>query len=383
MTAPMNTPIVTLQDHEHAAQAVMSASAWAYFSGGAADEISLRRNVLAWQSQGLAPRVLQDLRGGHTRCNLLGKTWPIPLLVAPMAHQRWAHPEGESGMALAASAQGCGFVLSHQSNTPLNEVASLTASEKDRGPLWFQMYWLTDRGAMRDLLQQVESAGYEALVFTVDAPVHGVRDRERRHGKALPEGLQTPHWPTPLNSYNASNAASHGAHVGLCAGLADVAPTWADVQWLICQTRLPVLLKGITHPEDARQAMAIGVSGVVVSNHGGRVLDTLPATAELLPAIAEVVHAQVHGRAVLVDGGIRRGTDVFKALALGADAALIGRPALYGLAHAGARGAAHVLRLLRDEFEMTLALCGCPTPQAIHRGHLQALNTLRTCQTCP
>jgi len=368
----MTTPVVTLQDHEHAAQAVMSASAWAYFSGGAADEISLRRNVLAWQSQGLAPRVLQDLRGGHTRFNLLSKTWPMPLLVAPMAHQRWAHPEGESGMALAAAAQGCGFVLSHQTNTPLTEVASLTASEKDRGPLWFQLYWLTDRGALRDLLELVESAGYEALVLTVDAPVHGARDRERRHGMDLPEGLQTPHWPAPINSHTASQAA----HVGLCAGLADAAPTWADVQWLIGQTRLPVLLKGITHPEDARQGMAIGAAGVVVSNHGGRVLDTVPATAELLPAIAEVVHAQAHGGAVLVDGGIRRGTDVFKALALGADAALIGRPALYGLAHTGARGAAHVLRLLRDEFEMTLALCGCPTPQAIHRGHLQALDPL-------
>lgn len=368
----MNTPIVNLQDHEHAAQAAMSASAWAYFSGGAADEITLRRNVLAWQSKGLAPRVLQDLSGGHTRCNLLGKTWPMPLLVAPMAHQRWAHPEGESGMALAAAAQGCGFVLSHQTNTPLNEVASLTVAEKDRGPLWFQLYWLTDRGALRDLLEQVESAGFDALVLTVDAPVHGARDRERHHVMALPEGIQTPHWPAPLNI----PAASHTAKVGLCAGLADVAPTWADVQWLISQTRLPVLLKGITHPEDARQAMAIGAAGVVVSNHGGRVLDTLPATAELLPAIAEVVHSLPHGGAVLVDGGIRRGTDVLKALALGADAALIGRPALYGLAHAGAQGAAHVLRLLRDEFEMTLALCGCPTPQAIHRGHLQSLKHL-------
>jgi len=368
----MSMPVVTLQDHEHAAQAVMSASAWAYFSGGAADEISLRRNVLAWQSQGLAPRVLQDLRGGHTCCNLLGKTWPMPLLVAPMAHQRWAHPEGESGMALAAAAQGCGFVLSHQTNTHLNEVASLIDAEKDRGPLWFQLYWLKDRGALRDLLEQVEFTGYEALVLTVDAPVHGVRDRERHHGMALPEGIQTPHWPAPLNIY----AASPTEKVGLCAGLAAVAPTWADVQWLISQTRLPVLLKGITHPEDARQAMAIGTAGVVVSNHGGRVLDTLPATAELLPAIAEVVHSLPNGGAVLVDGGIRRGTDVFKALALGADAALIGRPALYGLAHAGARGAAHVLRLLRDEFEMTLALCGCPTPKAIHRGHLQSLKHL-------
>jgi 4-hydroxymandelate oxidase len=366
-SAVMNTPIVTLHDHERAAQAAMSASAWAYFSGGAADEITLRRNVLAWQSLGLAPRVLQDLRGGHTRCLLLGQTWPMPLLVAPMACQRWAHPEGESGMALAAAAQGCGFLLSHQTSTALSDVAPLIASEKDRGPLWFQLYWLSDRGALRDLIGQVEAAGYEALVLTVDAPVHGVRDRERRHGLAMPEGIQTPHWPAPQ---------APTAKAGLCAGLADQAPTWADVQWLMAQTRLPVLLKGITHPEDARQAMAIGAAGVIVSNHGGRVLDTLPATAECLPAIADAVHSQPGGGAVLVDGGIRRGTDLFKALALGADAALIGRPALYGLAHTGARGAAHVLRLMRDEFEMTLALCGCASPEAIQRGHLSACQSL-------
>jgi len=362
----MSTPIVNLQDHERAAQAAMSASAWAYFSGGAADEITLRRNVLAWQSLGLAPRVLQDLRGGHTRCQLLGQTWPMPLLIAPMATQRWAHADGESGMALAAAAQGCGMVLSHQTSTALSEVAALVVSEKDRGPLWFQLYWLNERVALRDLLGQVEAAGYEALVLTVDAPVHGVRDRERRHGMTLPEGIHTPHWPAPMTSEVGST--------GLCAGLASQAPTWADVQWLIEHTRLPVLLKGITHPEDARQAMAIGAAGVIVSNHGGRVLDTLPATAELLPAISDVVRPR--GGAVLVDGGIRRGTDLFKALALGADAVLIGRPALYGLAHAGARGVAHVLRLMRDEFEMTLALCGCPTPQAITRGHLQALPAL-------
>ena len=150
----MSTPIVNLHDHERAAQAAMSDAAWAYFSGGAADEITLRRNVQAWQSLGLAPRVLQDLRGGHTRCQLLGQTWPMPLLVAPMATQRWAHADGESGMALAAAAQGCGMVLSHQTSTDLSEVARLVVAEKDRGPLWFQLYGLNDRGALLDLLGQ-------------------------------------------------------------------------------------------------------------------------------------------------------------------------------------------------------------------------------------
>ena len=343
--------IITLQDHEHAAQAVLNEAAWAYFSGGAADEITLRRNVTVWQHLSLLPRVLQDLHGGHTRCTLLGREWPMPLLVAPMAYQRWAHADGESGMALAAAAQGCGMVLSHQTSTPLQEVAALTAYEQGRGPLWFQLYWLADRGALRALLAQVEAAGFEALVLTVDAPVHGVRDRERRHGMALPEGVRAVHWPAP-NPTETPNT-------GLCAGLADAAPTWTDVQWLMGQTHLPVLLKGITHPQDAVQALHLGAAGVIVSNHGGRVLDTLPATAELLPHIVQAVRQQHPQALVLVDGGIRRGTDLFKALALGADAALIGRPALYGLAHAGARGAAHVLRLLRDEFEATMALTGC------------------------
>jgi 4-hydroxymandelate oxidase len=359
----MTQPIVNLQDHEHAAQAALSEAAWAYFSGGAADEITLSHNVAAWQSLCLAPRVLQDLRGGHTRCRLLGREWPMPLLVAPMAYQRWAHADGESGMALAATAQGCGFVLSHQTSTPLQEVADLVASDAERGPLWFQLYWLADRGAMRDVLAQVDTAGFEALVLTVDAPVHGVRDRERRYGMPLPEGVRAVHWPTTTGPNTE----------GLCVGLANAAPTWADVQWLIAQTRLPVLLKGITHPQDAVQALHLGAAGVIVSNHGGRVLDTLPATAELLPRIVQTVRQQHPQALVLIDGGIRRGTDLFKALALGADAALIGRPALYGLAHAGARGAAHVLRLMRDEFETTMTLTGCAHLQDIDIDRLWTL----------
>jgi 4-hydroxymandelate oxidase len=231
------------------------------------------------------------------------------------------------------------------------------ATDAERGPLWFQLYWLADRGTLRELLAQIEAAGFEALVLTVDAAVHGVRDRERRHGMPLPEGVKAVHWPT--------SAPQNKPSTGLCAGLADAAPTWADVHWLIGQTRLPVLLKGITHPQDALQALSLGAAGVIVSNHGGRVLDTLPATAELLPRIVQAVRQQHPQALVLVDGGLRRGTDLFKALALGADAALIGRPVLYGLAHAGAHGAAHVLRLMRDEFEATMALTGCAQLQNI------------------
>lgn len=355
----MHPPIVNLQDHEDRARAVLGDSAWAYFSGGAADQITLRRNRQAWDELALAPRVLQDLRGGHTRVDLLGRTWPFPLLVAPMAYQRWAHEDGEAGMALAAAAQGCGMVLSHQTSTDLASVARLVRDEPARGPLWFQLYGMADRGACLSLVRQVEAAGYEALVLTVDAPVHGVRDAERRHGMALPPGVRAVHW---------LGGVAPGT-TGLCAGLAEVAPGWDDVAWLLGQTHLPVLLKGVTHPEDARQAARLQVHGLVVSNHGGRTLDTMPATAELLPRVADAVKGEM---VLLVDGGIRRGTDLFKALALGADAALVGRPCLYGLAHAGARGVAHVLRLLRDEFEMAMALCGCRDVARISAAHLQA-----------
>ncbi len=355
----MSAAIVNLQDHEDAARAVLDDGAWAYFSGGAADEISLRQNHQAWQQWALAPRVLQNLRGGHTRCQLLGQVWPFPLLVAPMALQCWAHPDGEAAMALAAASQQCGMVLSHQTSTDLQTVAQLALQDTDRGPLWFQLYAHGDRGALAELIQQVEAAGYEALVLTVDAPVSGARDRERRHAQARPAHIRAAHAQAPV--------AAAGA--GLCQGLADRAPTWDDVTWLQSHTRLPILLKGVTHPQDARQAASLALDGLIVSNHGGRTLDTMPATAQLLARVADAVQGEV---TLLVDGGIRRGTDIFKALALGADAVLVGRPCVYGLAHGGAQGVAHVLRLLRDEFEIALALSGCATPQAITRQHLLA-----------
>ena len=355
----MNTAPINLHDHEALARATLGEAAWAYFSGGAGDEITLRRNNQAWQDIALCPRVLLDLKSGHTRIQLLGREWPTPILVAPMAHQRWAHPDGEAAMALAAAAQGCGMVLSHQTSTPLQTVADLVRGEPDRGPSWFQLYGQADHGAQGELIAEIERAGYEAIVLTVDAPVQGVRDRERRLGTRLPlpEHVRPVHWPAmPLEN-----------PTGLCAGHANTALTWADVARLQEQTRLPLLLKGITHPLDAQQAVRLNVPGLIVSNHGGRTLDTVPASAQLLPRVVNAVQGDA---AVLVDGGIRRGTDVFKALALGADAVLVGRPCLYGLAHAGARGAAHVLRLLRDELEATMTLCGCKTALDIGPDHL-------------
>lgn len=352
------TEPVTLADHERLAQARMDPGAWAYLFGGAADEITLRDNCAAWQRLQLRPRVLRPLAGGHTRRTLLGRELAHPLLVAPMAYQRLAHPQGERASALAAAVMGLGYVLSTQASVPLEEVAHLAHPEAGRGPLWFQLYLQPDRALTRSLVDRAEAAGYEALVLTVDAPVQGSRDQERRTGFQLPHGVAAVHLP---------GAAPAVGGAGLCAGLAEHAPTWDDLVWLRSITALPILLKGITHPADARLAVEHGAAGVIVSNHGGRTLDTLPATAALLPGIV----AAVEGRApVLVDGGVRRGTDVFKALALGASAVLLGRPVLHGLANAGAAGAAQVLRLVCDELEMAMVLCGCRTLDDIAPEHV-------------
>ncbi len=357
MTAPVVGQIppgvVTLEDHARHAQTVLDANAWAYFSGGAGDEITVRANRSAWDSLQLLPRVLQPLAGGHTRVELLGRTLAHPILLAPVAYQRMAHPDGELASAYAAAALGAGMVLSTQSSVAMETIATCAGTDCANGPFYFQLYLQHDRGFTRELVQRAEHAGFEALVLTVDAPTNGARDRERRAGFRLPPGISA----VNLAGLPPAPALQPGQSA-LFDGLLKHAPTWDDIAWLQTQTRLPILLKGVLHPDDARQAARLGAAGVIVSNHGGRTLDTTPATAHMLPRIVEAVDGQIP---VLVDGGIRRGTDVLKAIALGASAVLVGRPYVYGLANAGAVGVAHVLRLLRDELEIAMALCGCAT----------------------
>lgn len=356
--------VVAAADYEAAARAVLDEAAFAYLNGGAADEITLRENRAAWDALRLMPRVLRRLAGGHTRVELLGRTWPHPILLAPVAYQCLAHPQGEVATAHAAAAQGAGLVLSTQSSAPLEQVAQVCLSEPGRGPLWFQFYLQHDRGFSRALLERAERAGYEALVMTVDAPVQGPRDRERRAGFRLPAGISAIHLaglgPMPP-------ADSGDGRSALFDGLLRHAPNWDDLAWLRGITRLPIVLKGVLHPDDARQALALGIDALVVSNHGGRTLDTAPATAHCLPAIADAVGDKLP---LLVDGGIRRGTDVLKARALGARAVLIGRPVVHALASAGAVGVAHLLRLLRDELEIAMALCGCASLDEVTRAVL-------------
>jgi 4-hydroxymandelate oxidase len=347
--------LATLADHERHARSLLDQKTWAYLFGAAGDELTLDRNLQAWRQLELQPRVLQPLAGGHTRVELLGRTLAHPILVAPMAYQRLAHPQGELATAMAAAAMGAGLVLSSLASTRLEAVAATSHAEPGRGPLWFQLYFLSDRGFMRELIQRVESAGFEALVLTVDAPVSGARDRERRSGFVLPPGISA------INQNGLKIPAPVALQPGQSSLFDDLlthAPGWDDLVWLRSITHLPVLLKGITHPADARLAVEAGAAGLIVSNHGGRILDTMPSTASLLPGIAQAVG---NGLPLLVDGGIRRGTDVLKAIALGASAVCVGRPVLHGLVNAGAIGVAHVLRLLRDELEIAMALCGCRT----------------------
>jgi 4-hydroxymandelate oxidase len=323
-------------DYEAHARAALSPDAWAYFSAQAADGVTARANHAAWQQWSLLPRVLRGVRQVDTASELFGTRLPWPVLVAPMALQRLAHPDGEAATAVAASAVGAGMVLGSQASQAIEAVAGAFGPAGGRGPFWFQLYLLADRGATLELVRRAEAAGCQALVLTVDAAVRAARPLR------LPAGI------------SAVNLPPAGGDASINELLAQAA-TWEDVAWLRTQTRLPLLLKGVLHPEDAREALREGVAGLVISNHGGRVLDGASATATALPAIADAVGA---GLPLLVDGGITRGTDILKAVALGARAVLVGRPVLWGLATAGAAGAAHVLRLLRDELELAMAQCG-------------------------
>ena len=357
MTAPLIEKLpeglANLADFEAPAKARVTDNAWAYLNGGAADEITLRANRAAWDAIKLHPRVLRDLSGGHTRVTLLGRELLHPILLAPIAYQRLFHADGEVAIAHAAAAQGAGVLLSAQASVPMEDVAAPMLADATAGPLWFQLYWRDDRDFMRALLKRIEAAGYQALVLTVDAPVHGARDRERRIGFKLPDDIRAVNLgglKKPLNLQPGQSA--------LFDGLMPRAATWREIDWLRSESRLPLLLKGVTHVDDAREALARGVTGFVVSNHGGRALDTLPPTTELLPPLRAALGADVP---LLVDGGIRRGTDVLKAIALGANAVLLGRPYVHALAASGALGVAHALRLLRDELEIAMALSGCKT----------------------
>ncbi|MAM95049.1 alpha-hydroxy acid oxidase [Parvibaculum sp.] len=341
--------IVCAADYEAPARERIEKGVWAYLNGAAADSLTLAENLTAFRRLRLVPRVLAELEGGHTGVELFGTRLAHPLLVAPVALQKLAHPDGEIATAMAASALGGAMVVSMEASTKIEDIAAAAP-----GPLWFQLHILPDREFTLALVRRAEEAGCRALVVTVDAPVSGVRNDEQRAGFVRPSSV------APVNLEGMKPLPPHIAAPGESAifssPLAAAAPGWAEIAWLLSNTRLPVLLKGILHPADAARAVEAGAAGIVVSNHGGRTLDTLPATIEALPAVVRAVAGRVP---VLMDGGIRRGTDVLKALALGAKAVMIGRPVIHALAAAGAPGVAHLLHMLRAELEVSMALTGC------------------------
>ena len=354
---------VCLADYETLAHERLSPGALAFFAGGGADEITVRWNREGFDKLALSPRVLRGGSGGHTRMTLFGREHRHPIFIAPMSLQRLAHPDGEIATAIAADAQDACMVLSAQASVAMEDVCRAGATCR-----WFQLYVQPTKPATLQLVRRAEAAGFEVLVVTVDAPVNGVRTREHRAGFELPPGIAPVNMeglPSTLPSALAPEASIVFDH------FMAIATTWDDIVWLKSQTKLPIVLKGIVNADDAARAVELGADGIIVSNHGGRTLDTLPATIEVLPEIVAATGGRIP---LLLDGGIRRGTDVLKALALGATAVLVGRPVIYGLVVDGALGAAHVLRLLRDEFEIAMALTGCRTvadigPHLVRKGN--------------
>jgi 4-hydroxymandelate oxidase len=350
----------SLHELESLARARMQQSVWDRVSSGAGDEITLRWNREAYDRIRLRPRVLVNVSKLDTRIKLLGQELPFPILLAPTGSHGFVHPEGELATARGAGAAGATMVVSSGSSFPIQEIARAAT-----GPFWSQLLaskassYGQIRSATRDYVKRAEDAGCRALCVTVDDPITGYRDRALGTQAALP--------PREDKNGPASSGAKFVPPGKDYTPLLPDMHTWEDIAWLRSIARVPVLLKGVLNPDDADRAVQVGVSGLLVSNHGARQLDTVPATIDALPLVVERVAGRVP---VLVDGGIRRGTDVLKALALGASAVLIGRPYVYGLAVGGADGVSRAVNILRTEFELAMALSGRPSIQSIDRSVL-------------
>lgn len=335
---PKLDQLLSLFDFEDEAQKHVSHAAWARIMGASADELTMRWNHEAYEHLRLNPRVLVDVSKLDTRVKLFGQELPFPIILAPVGGQSLIVPDGDLAAVRGAGAAGATLCISSSASLRVDEVAKAAT-----GPVWFQLYVQRDRGFTKELVQRAEDAGCRALCVTVDSPTFGPRNREQHLASELP--------PRPLPNLMGKDYL-------------DPSLTWKDIDWLRGFATTPVMLKGILNPDDAAIAVKAGVSGLIVSNHGARNLDTVPATIDALPRVVEKVEGRVP---VLVDGGIRRGTDVIKALALGATAVQIGRPYLWGLGVAGAAGVTRVVEILRKEFEAAMMLMGRPTIQSIDK----------------
>jgi isopentenyl diphosphate isomerase/L-lactate dehydrogenase-like FMN-dependent dehydrogenase len=348
---------INVSDYERLAAERLEPGVHGYFAGGAGDERTLRDNVAGWGRRTLHPRVMVDVGEVSTRTTVLGTGVSMPLLVAPVAFQRLVDPDGEVAMARAAAAAGTIMCLSTIATSHPSEIAA----EAPPAPRWFQLYCFSDRGVTQALIDEAVDSGFEAIALTVDAPRAGRRERDFRTGFAVPADVTAPAVAAAVGSDRPMTPQE-------VFELVDPTLTWDDLERLASGCSLPIVLKGIQTGADAGLAVEHGAAGLVVSNHGGRQLDGVPATVDILPEVVDAVGGRCE---VLVDGGIRRGTDVLTALALGARAVLVGRPALWGLAVGGEDGARDVLEILRAEIELGMVLLGCPTPADIAAEHVR------------
>jgi isopentenyl diphosphate isomerase/L-lactate dehydrogenase-like FMN-dependent dehydrogenase len=348
--------VLSVADYERLAEERLEPGPWAYLAGGSGDEWTLRENRAAFARRTFRPRVLCDVSAISTATTVLGRQIELPVVVAPVAYQQLYHPDGECATARAAAAVGTGMVVSTFTTRTHEAVAAAAPGLVQ----WCQLYVLQDRGFTRDHLAGAAEAGCSAVVLTVDTPRLAQRERDLRVGFEVPPELPLPYARAVIGE-TAQNPADQFA-------LLDPSVSWRDLEWIAGEGRLPIVLKGIVTSEDAKLAVEHGASAVVVSNHGGRQLDGVPATLDSLPEVVEAVAGEVE---VYLDGGIRRGADVAKALALGARAVLAGRAPVYGLAAAGEDGVRHVLEILREELALTLSLLGCTSVDELTRAHVQ------------
>jgi 4-hydroxymandelate oxidase len=352
-------PPLNLHEYEVAARAILAPMAFDFVAGGSGDEVTLRGNRAAFDRWRLPPRVLRGLRDVSTTTSALGQEITLPVLIAPSSLHRLCHEEGERATACAAKAAGTIYTMSTAATIAIEEVAP------EAGPWWFQLYVFQDRELTRDLVERAASAGASALVVTVDMPTLGRREADERNRFTLPPGVTMPHIQLPAPRL--PTEAGAGAEWTTTVPAVESALTWDDLDWLASLSLLPVIPKGILHPDDAVRAVDHGARAVIVSNHGGRQLDSAVTALDALPAVVDAIAGRVE---VLVDGGVRRGTDILKALALGARAVLIGRPIHWGLVVAGEAGVRHVLELLRAELALDLMLCGLASPAEVDRSLL-------------
>jgi isopentenyl diphosphate isomerase/L-lactate dehydrogenase-like FMN-dependent dehydrogenase len=345
---------INVHDYERLAEQRLEPGPFGYYAGGSGDEWTLRENVAAFARWHLRPRVLVDTGTVTTETTVVGQKVSMPVLVAPTAFHRLAHPDGEIATARGAAGVGTVMCLSSLASSSPAELAQAAPE----GARWFQLYWSRDRGFVENLLAGAVEAGFTALVLTVDLPAAGRRERDLRTAFQLPADLPFPNLPVQL-----AGEDFHGA----LGEVVDPRLAWRDLEWLRSACTLPLLIKGILTAEDALLAVEHGAAGIVVSNHGGRQLDGVQASLDALPEVVDAVGDRAE---ILLDGGIRRGTDVVKALALGARAVLVGRPVIWGLAVAGEDGVRRVLELLGAEVALALKLLGCTSPAEVGRAHV-------------